>query len=539
MSKKCQWIRYDKIFLIILFLVGLLATFAYGVYFDQSSEQQILFSNIKEYAIQFGAGDSRLVQDMDAAGVIEISESVEKDHGIAPYYPAGIVWYINQVSPYAGSVFWHMYTFVLVFLGMISLFYLSKSLFHSEKLASFVTLLFFLTPRMFAESHYNNKDMVLLSLVFILFYWGWRLINETTWKSVVLFAIAGAFAFNVKIIGAWFFGIIGIYVLLYFICNKRFNKVILGKVCVCIVIWALTFILITPACWNDIIGHIQYVIGFTVDFARWKSYILFNGQLIHEEITGMPQKYLPTLMLFTIPVGILCMVVVGGLFLLWDLVTNRFRNIWQREGYVGLILFAGMVPLAYAILASTSLYNGWRHFYFVYVSMIILAGYGIYRLYQVGQVRIKKSLLKGCAVVYVAVLAIPLIFNYSQANCYYNWLAGSHVENRYEMDYWNVSMWQGCKAVVADAKGAEQVSVSALNAATLYGVQENWNALPKEEQDKLLIVEQWESADYIIVNMTYAMMYNAEEYQYLQKEYELIRSITSYGNIVCEVYKAK
>ena len=54
--------NYDRSFLLILFLVGLLATFSYGVYFDQNTEQAILFSNMKEYLLQLGAGDSQLVQ---------------------------------------------------------------------------------------------------------------------------------------------------------------------------------------------------------------------------------------------------------------------------------------------------------------------------------------------------------------------------------------------------------------------------------------------------------------------------------------------
>lgn len=46
---------------------------------------------------------------------------------------------------------------------------------------------------MFAESHYN-KDMVLLSLTFSLFYYVYKLLSELTWKNLFMFALAGALA---------------------------------------------------------------------------------------------------------------------------------------------------------------------------------------------------------------------------------------------------------------------------------------------------------------------------------------------------------
>lgn len=138
-------VKKERLFLLVLLVVGLLTSFSYGFYLDQDSEQAILFANIKEYIVQFDASDSQLGKDMDAAGIVAISESVDKDHGIAPYYPAGVIWYINQVSAYAGMIFWNMYTFLLVYIGICALYFLSKELFQSPKIAGLITLLFYLS----------------------------------------------------------------------------------------------------------------------------------------------------------------------------------------------------------------------------------------------------------------------------------------------------------------------------------------------------------------------------------------------------------
>lgn len=537
MNKLKSFFKYDRAFLLVILLIGLLTTFSYGVYFDQVSEQTILFSNIKEYALRLGGADSKLVQDMTAADITEISLDKERDHGIAPYYPAGIVWYINQASPYAGSVFWHIYTFLLVFVGICSLYYLCKGLFRSQKLASFVTLLFFLSPRMFAESHYNNKDMVLLSLVLTCFYCGYRLIMKPSWKNVCIYAVAGAFLFNVKIIGAYFFGLIGLYALVYFISTKQFNKGILAKMVTCILLWLSVFMLITPATWIGPIKYVQYVFGNAVDFSRWSSYILFNGTLIHKEITGIPESYLPRLILFSTPLGILALTAIGGILLVINLFRKRTSRIWQCEGYVTLLIFTGLVPIVFAMIANTSLYNGWRHFYFTYASLIMATGYGVYGLNCLLRNKLKSPLRLGSAGVYVAILALGILLNHPFEYCYYNPLAGKNIEFKYDMDYWDLSVWQAYEAILEDAEDNNKILVSAFNASIIYGMGISQEALPAEDKERIEVIEDWERAEYLVVNMTYTVMYNFEDYQRVKAEYELIESFDSYGNIVCEVYK--
>ncbi len=537
MNKLKSFFKYDRVFLLVILLIGLLTTFSYGVYFDQVSEQTILFSNIKEYVLRFGGTDSKLVQDMTAADITEISLDKERDHGIAPFYPAGIVWYINQASPYAGSIFWHMYTFLMVFVGICSLYYLCEGLFGSHKLASFVTLLFFLSPRMFAESHYNNKDMVLLSLVLTCFYCGYRLICKPSWKNVCIYAVAGAFLFNVKIIGAYFFGLIGLYALLYFICTKQFNRDILVRMITCILLWLGVFMLITPATWVGPIEYVQYVFGNAVDFSRWSSYILFNGTMIHKEITGIPESYLPRLILFSTPLGILALTAAGGILLVINVLKKRFRDIWQREGYVTLLIFAGLVPIVFAIISDTSLYNGWRHFYFTYASLIMAAGYGAYGLNQLLRSKLTSPLRFSGAGIYVAVLTLGILLNHPFEYCYYNPLAGKNIEFKYDMDYWDLSVWQAYETILEDAENKDEILVSAFNAPITYGMGISREALPADDRERIVVIEEWEKAEYLVVNMTYTVMYNFEDYQLVKAEYELIETFDSYGNIVCEVYK--
>lgn len=532
--------RWNKVFLLLLFAIGLLATFSYGAYLDQSSEQDILFYNLKEYLIHI-PGESDLEQELNAADVIAISDSVERDHGVAVYYPIALsMWRLNVGNPRAGNVLWHLYTYIFFFLaGCRPLYYFTKDVFKSERTAAFVVSIFFFTPRIFAECHYNNKDIILLALFAGCIRNGWRLMHECSTKNVIFFSVAGAFAFNVKIVGAWYWGLIGIYVLLYYVFTKQFTRNVFAKMCLCILSWIAIYIFITPACWADIVAFFQYIFLYAVNFNRWTSYILYQGKMIHTEYTGIPHKYLLTMIFLTIPVGIMVMIFAGGVWLAVHLFKTRGKCFLSMEGYLFVIALCGAVPLMYAMIAQTPVYNGWRHFYFSYVAMIICAGYCVYQLEQRVTGTVLQKAMHGGEAVYVALLLLSIGMNHPQEHSYYNLLAGSRVEQNYELDYWELSVSQAFDIIQENLTEMESTTVSALNTTTMWGLEGNWEILPQDFKDRVTLTPEWETASYVIVNTTYANMYSMEEYSELKREYVMIDEISSYGNIVCEVYRRK
>jgi len=522
------------LFLTVVFLAGFLTLFPYGAHLDQRSEQRILFANIKEYLLHLPGDTPQLVQELTDYGVIEISVDEDRDHGMSAYYPAFGVWYINQISPFAGSIFWHAYTFLLVFWGMCSLFFLGRELFGNDRLSAFIVLLFFLTPRMFAESHYNDKDMILLSLTFTIFYWGKRLMKDQSVRSLFMLAFAGAVATNTRIVSIWIFGAVGLYILFYFIVTKQFHKKLLAKTVGCILLWIALFVLLTPACWPDMQGFFRYFFINAVDYDLWHDYVLFDGRMLHRDYTGMPRKYLPVMMLYTIPVGILLLSAWGCMAAAADFIRKR-GSCLADTGYVLLMAAVGGVPLVYASLMATPLYNGWRHFYFAYAAVIAAAGYGAFRLLKIAQAYGKTAFVKAGALLYLLLLAVGILMNYPQEHSYYNLLAGRNVQERFELDYWNMSVKQAYESVLEHAGGRE-VTVGVLNIPTGWGLTENRRVLPEKEQALISIAEEWKDAGYVIVNTTYAHMYSNEEYSWVKEHYELTDSFVSYGNVICEVY---
>ena len=117
------------LFFVVLFAIGFSLTGDYGVPYDEKSEQGILNANIREYLIDLGL--ERLIPEYTdgKADLYRISQSVEKDHGIACYYPIG--WYILHRDSHPTdevSRVWQGYTYCLNFLGVLAAYGLGKQL---------------------------------------------------------------------------------------------------------------------------------------------------------------------------------------------------------------------------------------------------------------------------------------------------------------------------------------------------------------------------------------------------------------------------
>ncbi len=526
----------DHVFLLGILIIGLITCVSYGVYLDYDAESTILFANIKEYCIRLFP-KSNLIQTMTEQGIVEISKNMDKDHGVALYYP---IFFIAQVFSLSGGscyTLWKLYTFLLFFVGLCSLYYLIKGMFQNRYIAGLVTLLFWFTPRIFAESHYNNKDIVLLSMTIAILYLGFRVLINPSISNIVIYACLGAFATNIKIIGAWIFGVSGIYILFYYVFTKQFDKRLLYKIILCIVIYIGIFILITPASWDNLVEFVLYLLGYAVNYSRWNNYVLFNGKLIHHTYTGMPRKYLVMMVLLTTPVVLLIFMLVGMIILLRNVVKKHLGNMWLKEGYMLTIILIGAVPFTFAVLKATPLYNGWRHFYFTYASMIIIVAYACDFFYQCMK-KSRKTMFQGIGIAYVLILASGIIANYPQEHSYYNVLAGKGVEQQYELDYWSLSAKHALE-IINEKRKDETAKVAVFNLPTFWGVDLN-NLVTNNDRDKLEVMselEKWQEADYVVVNTTYATIYNKEDYSILTDTYDLIGEIYSYDNIICEIYK--
>lgn len=440
------------LFFATLFMFGLHFLPQVNGNFDENTEQNILLSNVKDYAEAFHVEE--VATAIHNRQILAISVDPNRDHGIAPYYPFAPILVLKTKYPHLTSVLWHFYTYCLAFIGVVFFYLLLRYLFKSKKLSLLLTLLYYLTPRMFVDSLHNNKDIVFMSLLVAMIYFGIRFIKEKRFRWALLFAFFGGFVCNIKILGLFFVGVIGLGYLGYLTIKKewtRHNFLCGLTAAVAVLCW---YFALTPAIWGNghfaLIEYVQYCLGNAVNFSA-NTAVMFEGVIHRHNENPLPWYYIPKLILVTLPLIISALFVASSVAIVIDLVRSLKTKRFDFTNFAFLLVFAMfLVPFLFAILSNPNLYNGWRHFYFLYALMLIVGSYLVFQLKD----RSKPSLILTVIICLTLINNVCCLFKYRMANtAYYNLLLGtSNLAGVYELDYYNVASQDALKQFLASGQ---------------------------------------------------------------------------------------
>lgn len=519
---------------LLLTLLGLLTAGDYGVYCDQLSEQVILRENMKEYAVRLG--DERAVAYYDALGVNRISESIEIDHGQCAYYPIVPALALIETDSAALSFIWHGYTWLWFMLGCLALYGVLREMGLSRPLAFGGMLLMYLSPRFFAEGHYNNKDMVLLALTLCCFWTGLRLLKKPGCLRGLLFSLAGAMAANTKIVGLAVWGMISLCALVMLSLGRAWRGKTVAAAAVTLVSFLGIYALLTPALWSDPAGYFVYLMQNASGFTRWPGVVVFRGMVFDHKINPLPRYYLPYMMLTTLPLYFFPLAALGQLAALRRVVKQRGQALRDPRSLTlccATVLWA--LFMGYVAVARPLDYNGWRHFYFLFAGLALLAAYGMQTLWDWARARgvywRRGVALMGCLCLLISALGIGL--NHPYQYVYYNPLAPANAEEDMELDYWDVSTVNAARTLMrCDRNQSLPLVLGARDDMSWFGLDTGRTALTAEEQQAITLAED-PDAPYLFVNTTYGRIYGVDA----PEGYHELFSLTGYGSRICTVYE--
>lgn len=502
------------LFFLALAAVGLFTSADYGQPWDEPWEQDILRLNLNQYTAALnlpGQLAPHSSMPWPATGVI--ADSVEKDHGECAYYPAFWLMLDNGLSATTRMTLWHAYTWLLFMAGVAALWLVCRRLGLSRLLSSVSALFLVLSPRMFAEGHYNNKDVVLLSLVLVTLWLALRLMEKPGIARALLFSMAGAATANTKVIGLLIWGLCALAVLVRQIAGRCMS----GRAWLAAVIALFSFVafyaLLTPALWADPLGYLKYVLGNAAGFSRWENFVLFRGSVFHLKNTQLPMYYLPYMIVVTTPLWLLALICLGQGFAIARFGRLR-RKPFADDTAMALLLctLLWLLPFLYDVIARPTIYNGWRHFYFLYGPMLALAAYGFKCMGDIlGKLNrpIYRRVGAGALGLCMALTGTQIALSHPNQYTYYNALVGMRADlGKYlELDYWNVSVLATLRKVVAQVSPGEQKTITGSDYNSQTGLTSAYALLTPEEQTRLRILPQNSlGAKYVMVNPTYAVL---------------------------------
>ena len=496
--------RWIVIVLFILMAVfGLLVTPDYGMPWDELTEIRTLGTNVREYAGLILGPDQKPAQSSTGLEFPDVACNVDIDHGQSVYYLFSPALFLQYGDGGARTLmlFWHSYTFLVFMAGVVAIYLLSSYLSKDWRYGVAASLFFYLSPRFFAESHYNNKDIMAMIMILYCLLFAIRLIEKKTVASALLFALFGALATNMRITGLAFFGLCGVlYLVTLFVRREWSVKAVLLSVLSLTGFVAFYFSL-TPGLWNDPAKFIQYVYARSSNFSDWPGYVFYMG---HAQ-RPVPWHYIPVMIAITTPLLLLALMIVGNVTALVSPFRTKAKELFagEQKYYVMMLVFV-WVFLGFAMITRPILYDSWRHFYFLYGILVLLAVYGLKSIIDQLKGKWKWAAVGAVGAQFLAML-VMVILSHPFQFVYYNVLAGGNPGAKFDLDYWNVSQAKTLIQLIDTVDSNEQISVTAADWYTGDGLEKAYNILPESYKSRmrLIFVGQYtiaRGADYLMIN---------------------------------------
>lgn len=434
------------LFFVLLTLVGLWTVADYTGSYDETAEQAILSSNMKEYALALDKLGISCEVWLESSAV-PISESIEKDHGISGYYLYGLLLPRIEQNETLRYTLWGIVTWLWFMSGVWSLYAIARHMGLSRVLSCAAALLLYLSPRFFADGHLNNKDVVLLCMMLVTLWQGARYLEKPGLLRGSLFSLAGAAAMNTKIVAVIAWGSVMAALVVKLTAEKNWSWRKLLITAGTAASFLVFYVLLTPAMWQDPLGFFPYLLSNAASFSRWEGRLFFRGASFQIPENPLPVYYLAYMMLTTLPLYVFPLAAVGQIKTVCDAVRKPKAFLTSVKGLL-LACATGcwVASMGAFVVLRPLVYNGWRHFYFTYAGIAILAGYGIHVIWT--WCARKKWLKRACAAVIClcfAATAAGMAVNHPHQASYYNKLAGNVLM---ETDYWNTSATSALKRLM-------------------------------------------------------------------------------------------
>lgn len=375
----------------------------------------------------------------------------------------------------------HLFTFFSFYMGVVFFFLLTKKQFKSWKIALLGCLFLILSPRIFAHSFYNSKDIPFLAMFIVSIYTLLRYLDKKTFINAVFHALACALLIDIRIIGVIVPFLTLVFVFLGYFSKRKENNYLSSFLFYIVLLFVLT-VLFWPILWENPFYHLVMAFKQMSSFP-WTTTVLYLGKYI--EAKDLPWHYQPVWLLISTPL----LYSFGFLAGLGRLLVKQRNNL--------IFLFWFIVPLASVILFKSVVYDSWRQLFFVYPAFLLISLGGLKKLWDMDR-RWLKSLLIMAVILNLSATGYFMIRNHPYQNLYFNILAGrdgEQIKESFELDYWGLSYRKALEYLLENDE-SRKIKIFAANEP---GINNSF-LLKKQERERLVYVKDISEADYFLTN---------------------------------------
>ncbi len=390
----------------------------------------------------------------------------------------------------------HLLTFLIFFIACI-IFYLSNRHRFNWKISLLATAFLVLSPRIFAHAFYNAKDIIFMAMVIFTFYTMIRVLKNPKFTSILLHSIITALAIDTRITGL-FIPLLTVIFLIFFINKDLKKQLLIIKPLIYLFLLCLFIYVFWPWLWHDPFQRFSNSISDISNY-EWKDLMLYRGKWIYS--TNLPWHYLFTWIGITTPVIYLVLFIIGLIVSVKNLIMRITKLPLEQVNQFNLMALGFLFAPVFAIfILQSTLYDGWRHMFFIYPCIIMIAATGLYHI--VNLINSKSSKIRGLlytitgiilAANFVLIISF-MIRNHPHQYLYFNALTGDYPEQKYELDYWGLSYRQAYEELLNKFPNDTLLVCPANNAGKSSLI------LLKSSEKKRLKLTEFNAAEYFVTN---------------------------------------
>lgn len=467
-------------FFVFYFLIGVFIFRHYGISWDESTSRD---NGLIAYQyITRENSDLLTYTDRDYGTAFELPLIiVEKATGVMS---SRQIYYLR-----------HFFTFLLFFIGVV-FFYKIASVRFGPGIAFLGVLFLVLSPRIFADSFYNSKDIALLSGITIAVFTLLSFSKKPSLSNAVFHSIACAFIVDIRLPGLIILPItFGFFIMDTFLLHARHLWQFRIVMLLLFIVFFLGFaVLFWPYLWSNPIGNFMTAFSNFSHFLRLSDTVLYLGNYTLDRY--VPWHYPLVWIGVTTPLLYLTLFLLGVGFTIRKLSFGIF-SFYKKKREDLLFLTWSFGPLLMVIGLNSTLYDGWRQLYFMYPAFLLVALIGLEGLFFY----IKKRYLLKIVVLALGTLSLLnvlrfMTLNHPYQNLYFNELVEGldNAKQQFELDYWGLTFREGLE-YIASKDNSKTIPVF-----FAHGHKKNVDILPESDKKRFVVIDRPQDAKYILSN---------------------------------------
>ena len=449
--------KNKKIFLIlffsIIFIIGSLIYSDYGISIDEDNSRVNGFVSLKYVLDLFNFDLASKVKSTISTPDIHFYD--EQGNGVVFELPLSLIEILFNLND-SREIFLlrHYCTFLIFFFSLIYFFKIINYRYNSFFFGFLGVLFLILSPRIFAQSFYNSKDIVFMSLNIITLYYGIIYLRQSNLKKIFIFSFFSGLLVGTRLLGIYLPFLIICFKIIQILRSSN-NKEREFFLLFFLIFFILIFIyLFWPYLWEDPIKY------FLIAFKKLANlphgiYTLFLGSYIPAEF--VPWFYTIVWIFITTPIIYLFFFLFGFYFSLKRIGSrllkidgkNEYNDLWRGENEkIDILIFLTFfIPIFSTIIFHSTLYTGWRHLYFVYPSLVIMSIHAI-KIFKLFLSKKKFNYLISLILISLLPTINWMYKNHPHQYVFFNVIFKKNFNKYFDMDYWGLSNYHALKIIL-------------------------------------------------------------------------------------------